>query len=116
MRTKNAGRLRSPTHTTIEDGACTSLPHEITISLSALLQLSRWCQRRLNGDQGGQECCSLITSPPLAPSPPSQLPPPVVLSQLWRELPETNRHHLSQLLARVIARQGLLNEEETPDD
>jgi hypothetical protein len=43
--------------------------------------------------------------------------PPVLLPQLWAQLPVEHRRRLSQLMARIIARQRLfLSRKEVSDD
>src|SRR5712691_7292330 len=72
-----AGRWRSPNHTTAQERACPSPQHEVPISVSALLKLSQWCQRRLDDQPGDVVCAHPITLPPACASPcrPSHEPP-----------------------------------------
>src|SRR5207247_3164307 len=64
----NVGRLRSSNHTTTQVSACPSPPPVVIMSVSALLKLSQWCQRRLN-DQSGEVVCSSPTPLPPAYAP-----------------------------------------------
>src|SRR6266699_1999141 len=62
------GVLRSPNHTTAQESACPSPPHEVTLSVSALLKLSQWCQRRLDDQSGDVVCARPTTLPPACSS------------------------------------------------
>src|SRR5438132_11579466 len=64
-----AGKLRSPNHTTAQERACPSPQHKVTISVSALLKLAQWCQRRLDDQSGGVVCACPTTLPPACASP-----------------------------------------------
>src|SRR5215470_14706430 len=55
---------RSSNHTTTQVDSYTSLRPEVTISVSALLKLSQWCQRRLDAHSGEMVCASPIPRPP----------------------------------------------------
>src|SRR5438128_8281112 len=59
---------RSSNHTTTQVSACPSPPPVVIMSVSALLKLSQWCQRRLN-DQSGEVVCSSPTPLPPAYAP-----------------------------------------------
>src|SRR2546425_2190564 len=65
----NAGQLRSPNHTTTQERACPSPQHKVTISVSALLKLAQWCQRRLDDQSGDVVCARPTTLPPACASP-----------------------------------------------
>src|SRR5215510_13357057 len=67
--TSHAGALRSPNHTTAQERACPSPQHKVTISVSALLKLSQWCQRRLDDQSGEVVCARPTTRPPACASP-----------------------------------------------
>src|SRR2546428_12517099 len=60
----NAGISRSSNHTTTQVSPCPSPQPEVTISVSALLKLSQWCQRRLDDHSGEVVCASPLTIPP----------------------------------------------------
>ena len=62
------GRPGSSNHTTAQDGTCPSSPSEVTISVTALLKLSTWCQRRLDDQLGEVTCSSPTPSPPACSS------------------------------------------------
>src|SRR5215469_12223792 len=64
-----AGSWRSSNHTTTQVGPCPSPQPEVTISVSALLKLAQWCQRRLGDHSGEVVWLSPLTVPP-ACSPP----------------------------------------------
>jgi len=88
------------------------------MSISALLKLSQWCQRRLDDQPGDVVCARPTTGPPpacLSATPPKS-PQEEPLSQLWASLPPEQRRRLSQIMARVIARHSLLSKKEGPDD
>src|SRR5439155_19407310 len=74
---RGGGALRSPNHTTAQESTCPSPQHEVTISISALLKLSQWCQRRLDDQPGDVVCARPIMLPPACASPchPSHEPP-----------------------------------------
>src|SRR5215813_9265507 len=65
----NVGQLRSPNHTTAQERACPSPQHEVTISVSTLLKLAQWCQRRLADQSGDVVCARPTTLPPACASP-----------------------------------------------
>src|SRR4029434_9050052 len=54
----------SYSHTTTKVRHCPSPQPEVTISVSALLKLSQWCQRRLDDHSGEVVCASPRTIPP----------------------------------------------------
>jgi hypothetical protein len=62
------GTPGSSNHTTAQDGTCPSSPSEVTISVTALLKLSTWCQRRLDNQLGEVTCSSPTPSPPACSS------------------------------------------------
>src|SRR3989475_12955622 len=66
--TRCVGKSRSSNHTTTQVSACPSPPPAVIISVSALLKLSQWCQRRLN-DQSGEVVCASPTPLPPAYAP-----------------------------------------------
>src|SRR5207302_4830608 len=66
---RGGGVLRSPNHTTAQESACPSPQHEVTISVSALLKLSQWCQRRLDDQSGDVVCARPTMLPPACASP-----------------------------------------------
>src|SRR5262249_1176179 len=55
---------RSSNHTTTQVSPCPSPQPEVTISVSALLKLSQWCQRRLDDHSGEGVCARPLTIPP----------------------------------------------------
>src|SRR5678815_52012 len=61
------GKLRSSNHTTTQVSSCPSPQPEVTLSVSALLKLSQWCQRRLDDHSGEVVCASPRTIPPACP-------------------------------------------------
>src|SRR5262245_928358 len=63
------GRRRSPHHTTTQESTCPSSQHEVTISVSALLKLAQWCQRRLDDQSGDVVCACPTTRPPACSAP-----------------------------------------------
>src|SRR6266446_2249782 len=63
------GSSRSSNHTTTQVGPCPSPQPEVTISVSALLKLAQWCQRRRGDYSGEVVCASPLTVPPTC-SPP----------------------------------------------
>src|SRR5437762_6617240 len=63
------GVSRSPNYTTAQEHACPSPQHEVIISVSALLKLSQWCQRRLDDQSGDVVCARPTTRPPACASP-----------------------------------------------
>jgi hypothetical protein len=115
---RGGGESRSPNHTTTQERACPSSQHEVTISVSALLKLSRWCQRRLDDQSGDVVWASPTTLPPPVPLRATQATSTqeVLRPQLWASLLPENRRRLSQIMARVIARHHLPREQEVPDD
>jgi hypothetical protein len=67
--TGRGGKWRSPNHTTAQESACPSPQPEVTISVSALLKLSPWCQRRFADQPGEVVGSSRIMLPPVCSLP-----------------------------------------------
>src|SRR3974377_1627024 len=66
--TGSAGGWRSASSTTAQALTCTSKHGLPRISVSALLQLARWCQQRQFSPQGGEPCpnVSATVCPPVS--------------------------------------------------
>src|SRR5207244_11959780 len=67
--TNGAGKWRPPNNTTAQESTCPSPQHKVTISVSALLKLAQWCQRRLDDQSGDVVCARPTTLPPACASP-----------------------------------------------
>src|SRR5262245_24351004 len=67
MGIERGGKSRSSNHTTTQVRPCPASQPEVTISVSALLKLSQWCQRRLDDHSGEVVCARPRTIPPACP-------------------------------------------------